>query len=149
MEQFDPSKPNHLPHAGTFNNNMLTMTAGRAAITEVYTPEACMDLNARGDRLRTALNDLFMKYQAPMRATGMGSMITLHPVAGEVTKPEDAERADKRLKQLLYLDLLDQGIYIAERGFLALSLKVTDQDCDRLVRAVEAFVTRRKELLSS
>ena len=59
-----------------------------------------------------------------LQATGVGSMITLHPIAGSVVKPEDAERADKRLKRLLYLYLLDQGIYIAERGFMALSLVV-------------------------
>ena len=28
MELFDPTKPDHLPHAGTFNNNALTMAAG-------------------------------------------------------------------------------------------------------------------------
>ena len=54
-------------------------------------------------------------------------MLTLHPVAGEVKSPEDAEKGDKRLKQLLFLDLLDEGIYIAERGFMALSLMVTDR----------------------
>src|SRR5262249_48584537 len=28
MEQFDPRRPNALPHAGTFNNNIVTMSAG-------------------------------------------------------------------------------------------------------------------------
>jgi glutamate-1-semialdehyde 2,1-aminomutase len=147
MGQFDPSRPDALPHAGTFNNNTLTMTAGHAGLTEVFTAEACVDLNARGDRLRQALNDLFMRYQAHMRATGMGSMITIHPIAGEIRNPEDAARADKRLRQLLFLDLLEEGIYIAERGFMALSLKVTDEDCERLVGALERFITRRRELL--
>ena len=31
MGQFDPSHPDALPHAGTFNNNTLTMTVGHAA----------------------------------------------------------------------------------------------------------------------
>ena len=57
------------------------------------------------------------------------------------------EDTDKRLRQLLFLDLLEQGIYIAERGFMALSLVVTDADCDRLVKAVEGYITRRRELL--
>ena len=47
-------------------------------------------------RLRNGLNDMFMRYQAPMRATGIGSMMTLHPVAGEVKAPEDAGRADMK-----------------------------------------------------
>lgn len=147
MEQFDPSRPNALPHAGTFNNNTLTMTAGLAAMTEIFTSEACLALNQRGDRLREMLNDLFMRYQVRMQAKGEGSMLAIHPLGGQLRRPEDAELADRRIKQLLFLDLLDQGIYIAERGYMALSLLVTDENCSRLVDAVEQFIQRRKEYL--
>ncbi len=147
MDLFDPTTPNALPHAGTFNNNTLTMTVGQVAMTEIYTPEACIALNARGDVLREKLNDLFMRYQVKMRAMGQGSMIAIHPSAGEITRPEDLDATDKSLRQLLFLDLLEQGIYIAERGFMALSLMVTDAEGDRLVAAVEAHVNRRRDLL--
>jgi glutamate-1-semialdehyde 2,1-aminomutase len=82
-----------------------------------------------------------------MKAMGQGSMVVIHPAAGEFTTPHDVDDTDKRLRQLLFLDLLEQGIYIAERGFMALSLTVTDADCDRLVAAVESYITRRRELL--
>ena len=147
MALFDPTNPDALPHAGTFNNNTLTMNVGHVAMTEIYTPEACAALNARGDRLREALNDLFMRYQVKMKAMGQGSMVVIHPTAAEINSPHDIEDTDKRLRQLLFLDLLEQGIYIAERGFMALSLVVTDADCDRLVKAVEGYITRRRELL--
>ncbi|MGB8316446.1 MAG: aminotransferase class III-fold pyridoxal phosphate-dependent enzyme [Aestuariivirga sp.] len=147
MEQFDPSLPNALPHAGTFNNNTLTMTAGHAGLTEIFMPEACVALNERGDTLRRAINDLFMRYQAAMQATGVGSMLTLHPLGGAIVKPEDTEKADIRLKRLLYLDLLDQGIYIAERGFMALSLVVAPLDLQRLLEALESFIKRYRHLL--
>jgi len=147
MALFDPTNPDALPHAGTFNNNTLTMNVGHVAMTEIYTPDACAALNARGDRLRDTLNDLFMRYQVKMKAMGQGSMVVIHPTAGEINAPHDIEDTDKRLRQLLFLDLLEQGIYIAERGFMALSLMVTDADCDRLVKAVEGYITRRRELL--
>jgi glutamate-1-semialdehyde 2,1-aminomutase len=147
MELFDPTKPNALPHAGTFNNNTLTMSVGSVAMSEIYTPEACLALNARGDALRDSLNDLFMRYQVRMKAMGQGSMITIHPASGGIASPRDLEAADKRLRQLLFLDLLEQGIYIAERGFMALSLMVTDEDCSRVVTAVENHITRRRDLL--
>ena len=149
MDLFDPAKPNALPHAGTFNNNTLTMTVGHAAMTGIYTPEACTNLNARGDRLRESLNDLFMRYQVRMSAQGQGSMITIHPLANSDVTIENLEHADKRLRQLLFFDLLDQGIYIAERGFMALSLIVTDDDCKRVVAAVENHVIHRRHLLSA
>ena len=58
MDLFDPRRPDALPHAGTFNNNVLTMSAGLAGLTEVYTPDAARALNARGDALRERLNAL-------------------------------------------------------------------------------------------
>ena len=56
MELFDPTKPDHLPHAGTFNNNALTMAAGAAGYGEVYTPAAARELNERGEKIRERLN---------------------------------------------------------------------------------------------
>ncbi len=144
MDLFDPSKPGALPHAGTFNNNTLTMTAGRVAIEEIYTPDACRTLNARGENLKARLNDLFMHYQSPMQVTGLGSLLTIHPKAGTIDRPEDLDGTDLRMKRLLYLNLLDQGIYIAERGFMALSLSVDDKACDSLVAAVENFIETNK-----
>ena len=147
MELFDPTRPNALPHAGTFNNNTLTMAAGHLAMTEIFTPEACLELNARGDALRQTLNDLFMRYQVRMQATGQGSMLALHPLAGRLDGPEDAHKADQRLRRLLFLDLLDRGIYMAERGFMALSLMISDADCLRLTDGVEQFIRTRREYL--
>lgn len=146
MEQFDPRRPQALPHAGTFNNNTLTMTAGFAAMSEIFTADACLGLNRRGDRLREGLNDLFMRYQVKLKATGIGSLITLHPLAGDIRTPDDVAKADPRLRQLLYLDLMEAGYYMAGRGYMALSLMVSDAQCDGLTAALERIVTARRHL---
>ena len=141
MELFDPAKPNALPHAGTFNNNTLTMTVGHAAMTEIFTPEACADLNARGDTLRDGAQRSVHALPGAHEGQGQGSMITMHPAGGAVFNAgADARMPTSGLRQLLFLDLLDQGIYIAERGFMALSLMVTDEDCRRVVAAVESHI---------
>lgn len=57
MERFDPRKSGALPHAGTFNNNVLTMAAGYAGLSGVLTADAQQALNARGESLRERLND--------------------------------------------------------------------------------------------
>ena len=82
MDLFDPRRPDALPHAGTFNNNVLTMAAGLAGLTEVYTPEAAVALNARGDALRERLNALCRAADAPVQFTGIGSMMAVHMVRG-------------------------------------------------------------------
>ena len=71
MDLFDPRRPDALPHAGTFNNNVLTMAAGLTGLTQVYTPEAARALNARGDALRDRLNALCKAADAPVQFTGI------------------------------------------------------------------------------
>src|SRR5579883_885862 len=56
MERYDPHKPGYFGHAGTFNNNVLTMSAGVAGLSRLYTPEAAERLNGAGDALRERLN---------------------------------------------------------------------------------------------
>ena len=107
MEQFDPARPDALPHAGTFNNNTLTMTVGHAAITEIFTPEACVALNGGASTAR--LNDLFMGHQAALQATGLGSMMTLHPVGGSRRGTRGRRECRQALERHLYLDLLEEG----------------------------------------
>ena len=147
MAQFDPSQPNALPHAGTFNNNTLTMTAGLAGISEIFTPEVCCDLNDRGEALKTRLNNMFMDYQAPLQVTGVGSLMTLHPLSGEIHSADDAAKADMRLKRLIYFHLLEDGIYMAERGFMALSLMLEDAEFAALEVSLKKFVERYRGLL--
>ncbi len=142
MDMFDPARVNALYHAGTFNNNTLTMTAGLTGITEVYTAQACADLSRSGENLKRRLNDMLMQHQARLQVTGTGSLMTVHPLSGELTTPEQLSKADQRLRRLLYLHLLDDGIYIAERGSMALSMALGGAEHDALLKSLERFVTR-------
>ena len=54
MARFDPRHPDALPHSGTYNNNVLTMAAGVAGLSEVFTPEAALALNETAEALRSA-----------------------------------------------------------------------------------------------
>jgi glutamate-1-semialdehyde 2,1-aminomutase len=148
MELYDPRRPGALPHAGTFNNNVLTMAAGLAGLTRVYTPSACEALNARGERLRARLNDLAKAEGAPMQVTGIGSMMTVHFTARPIASPADAAAGDPRLKELFFFDMLEHGIWLARRGMINLSLPMGDSECDSLVDAVQEFLTCRRSVLA-
>ncbi len=147
LDLFDPRRPDALPHAGTFNNNVLTMSAGLAGLTEVYTPDAAVALNARGDALRERLNALCRTANAPMQFTGIGSMLSVHMRYGEIRTPADAAKGDQKLKELFFFDLLAQGIWLARRGMISLSLPIGDTECDALAGAVEEFLASRRSLM--
>ena len=141
MARFDPSQPGALPHAGTFNNNVLSMAAGLAGLTQVLDDDRLDAINARGDRLREALQSVMAPHG--WTATGMGSMVGFHPVPGPVDSPADLAVVDDRKRELLFLDLLERGWYVAPRGFIALSIEVTDDDIDGFVAAVADALAAR------
>ncbi|MEM8971444.1 MAG: aspartate aminotransferase family protein [Pseudomonadota bacterium] len=149
MAMFDPSAPGALPHAGTFNNNVLSMNAGIAALTEAFTSDVSSELHQRGEVLRDRLNSLFVESGVGLCASGMGSLLNLHPVEGPVEAPASLDAADDRVRELLFLELLDRGFYVARRGFIALSVAVTDSDLDAFVSALKDTISVCKTVLPS
>lgn len=145
MAIFDPRRPDAVPHAGTFNNNTLTMSAGIAALEEVYTPEIAVAHNARGDALRQAL--AAAARSLPMQVTGRGSMMAFHFARREPRNAAEAAQGNQPLKELLFLDLLERGWYIARRGMIALSLMVGEAECQGFREAVEEFLELRGPLI--
>jgi glutamate-1-semialdehyde 2,1-aminomutase len=148
MAQFDPSRPGALPHAGTFNNNVASMAAGHAGLTKVYPAEVAEWHTARGDELRRQLCRVFQAVAAPFQATGVGSLLALHATAAPVRSPRDLSKTDTRLNELLFLDLLEAGYYIAPRGYMALSLVLTEDQVAGFVAAVQEFLATRSALWS-
>ncbi|MFZ0173605.1 MAG: aminotransferase class III-fold pyridoxal phosphate-dependent enzyme, partial [Acidimicrobiales bacterium] len=70
MERYDPRRTDALPHAGTFNNNVLSMAAGVAGLTSLFTPAAAEALFERGEALRDRLNGTSAGLN--MQWTGLG-----------------------------------------------------------------------------
>ncbi|WP_270936747.1 aspartate aminotransferase family protein [Falsiroseomonas oryzae] len=147
MAMFDPRRPDAVPHAGTFNNNTLTMSAGIAALGEVYTPDAARALNARGDALRGALQAIAARHDVPVQLTGQGSMMTFHVAPAPPRDATEVAAGNQALKELLFLDLLERGFYIARRGMVALSLVLGEAELDGFRDAVEDALALRAPLL--
>ncbi len=139
MASFDASTGGRLGHAGTFNNNVVSMAAGVATLTEVLSPEVLAATNARGERLRSELNGNFARHGVAMCVTGSGSLMNVHGVTGPVTSVDDLHSADDRWKELLFFDALDAGFYLARRGFIALSIEITDDDIDTFIEFVDRW----------
>jgi glutamate-1-semialdehyde 2,1-aminomutase len=146
MSGFDPRSDTPWPHAGTFNNNIMTMTAGLAGLTQLYTPEACIALNAMGDGFRDRLNTAITKRGLPMQISGLGSMNTVHFRTDPVIRPI-ADPVGNRKRDLMHLDMIKSGVYHARRGMMNLSLPMTTADQDVAVEAFEEFLDSRRVLL--
>ncbi|HYF09069.1 MAG TPA: aminotransferase class III-fold pyridoxal phosphate-dependent enzyme, partial [Acetobacteraceae bacterium] len=148
MGVFDGHRPGTLPHAGTFNNNVLSMAAGCVAMGEIFDGAAAEALFQRGEKLRADCNAAIARHGVAMHFTGTGSMLSPHFRAPIVTQPYKGSMEEEQMRELFFLDMMAAGIYIARRGMVALSLPVTDADCARFVSAVDEFCAARKPVLA-
>ncbi|KAI0972638.1 class III aminotransferase [Xylaria arbuscula] len=157
MALFDPRSPGALPHAGTFNNNVLTMNVGAAGLESVFTPAKARELHALGDKIRDTINALGEggEGERGLRVLGCGSILVFHftrKAVEDITSPADW-RADEdpRLLDLLHLEMLNEGFYLARRGYIALSIALLEEDgrreLDRFVDAVRRFVGKFRDLI--
>ena len=149
MERYDPRRPDHWNHAGTYNNNVLTMAAGLLGLTEIFTPAAATRLNEEGEQLKARLNEVAARRDLPVSVTGVGSLMNIHFARGPITTPTAASAAAPALKPLLHLDMLLGGVYMSRRGYIALSLPVSASDRDFVVSRFDSFLDRWSPLVAS
>ncbi len=147
MERFDPRQPNALRHAGTFNNNVLTMAAGVAGLSDVFTAEAAAELNAAGDVLRDRMNAAARRIGVPAQVTGLGSILVVHFQDGAIRRPADTARTAAAARKLFHLAMIEAGFYLARRGFMSLSLAMGEAHRDAFADAFEEFLSVHASLL--
>lgn len=147
MERLDPRRSDMLSLGGTFNNSVTTMAAGLTAMTQVLTPEANRTLNRRGDDLRRRMNAAGAQRGLPVQVTGVGSLMNVHFQHSPIEAPSDVVPGNKRIVDLLHLELLLEGQYIARRGYISLSLALTSADVDGFVAAFERFLDRHSAVI--
>ncbi len=146
LDQYDTTpgaRTNVISHAGTFNNNIATMTAGGAVLGEVFTADVAEAHTARGDEFRQQVAAVCAKHPVPMSVSGFGSMMSLHATATVPTNVREAFARDHVLQELVFLGLLERGVYIAFRGMVNVGLAHTD---DQLAAGLDALDDTLAEL---
>ncbi|KIV88586.1 hypothetical protein PV10_08256 [Exophiala mesophila] len=72
-----------------------------------------------------------------MFVQGVGSLLAVH----------FGGRHYEILKALFYHHMLDQGIFIARRGFITLSIETKDRHVEQFMRALVEFVDNYRDFL--
>ena len=138
MSLYDPARPNGFHHSGTFNGNPLTMAAGIAAL-KALTPQAIAHINELGASLREGIDEAFAETGIHGYATGEGSLAYVHWTEGSITSPADVARWKQKaaeLPRLLHMELLNLGIFSANRGMFNISTPMTDNE---IAQTLETF----------
>ena len=135
MAVCDPTRPGGLTHAGTFNANPLTMAAGLFAM-EMFTKEASIEINRRGDDLREWINNTATELGVPLVATGFGNLMQVHAGAtAPQTYRESSAHPNAPIQALFFL-LLEAGVFTApNRLLMTVSTPVGDEEIDAVKAA--------------
>ena len=159
MRLYDP-RTGGLEHPGTFNNNVLSMSAGIAGCG-LLTQDLLGKLNHEGALMTLKIDtvikkhtlkgmkpatpivneDVLLKSGAPpkMFITGAGSLMNIHFFGPE----------KQLLQGLFWHHMLQHGIYLAQRGFISLSIVIGPSEINSFVNAVESFCQAWHEYLTN
>ena len=147
LDQFDTSPESNrakvVAHAGTFNNNMSSMTAGCVVLSDIFTADVAVAHTARGDEFRQSVAAVLARSGLPVSVSGFGSMMSLHALPQPPRNADDVAQRDADLQELLFFGLLERGVYSASRGMMNLSLTVTD---DQLATVLDALAETLQSL---
>lgn len=148
MAVYDPRSPNSLAHSGTFNNNTLVMHAGFIGLSEIWKPEVAINFNQLGDYFRTELQRI--SAGTKMSVTGRGALCGIHFSANGIMEIPCREAIDEdwNLKDLFFMEMMEDGFWVTRRGSIALILGTPKSELDRFGVCVEEFLRRHKKLVS-
>jgi glutamate-1-semialdehyde 2,1-aminomutase len=85
----------------------------------------------------------------PVQVTGIGSILCMHFQHEPIHQPQDTEHTPVAARALFHLDMLARGFYTARRGFVALSLPLTNDDYDAFVDAFDDFLVTNGPALTA
>lgn len=145
MGVFDPRNTNALAHSGTFNNNTLAMNVGYAALSQIFTPEVCTAFTELGEWFLARLGEVTKGTKCCF--TGKGTILTVHFTdVGVQTMERSGDYEElSDLKDVFWMEMMDQGFLIQRRGTIALILETPKAELERFISCVQEFQTKHAE----
>ena len=137
MSAFDPRNRGSIVHSGTFNGNPVTCAAGVVSMRELT--QARIDKMAKqAERLAAELARAARQVGLPFSVRHYGSLMNVF----FLKEPPLATigREDARAIANFHLAALNQGLFLAPRGMIALSTVITDEVLSEIcARAAQAM----------
>jgi len=126
--------PGGIFSGGTFSGNPLTMEAGAAALSYLRDhPEIYCELEDRGNRLRSTVNDYCAEHEIPAQMKQVGSMFHMFFQSEAVNSSRDSHARHYQAQRAFYLHCLNRGVLVpgTQRAFL--SIMHTDVVIDEVI----------------
>ncbi len=137
MSAFDPRNRGTIFHSGTFNGNPVTCAAGAVSVREL-TQSRIDKMATQAERLAAELARAARQLGLPFSVRHYGSLMNVFFL--KEPPPATIAREDARAIASFHLAALNQGLFLAPRGMIALSTVITDEVLSEIcARAAKAM----------
>ena len=137
MSAFDPRNRGTIFHSGTFNGNPVSCAAGVVSVREL-TQARIEKMAKQAERLAAELARAARQVGLPFSVRHYGSLMNVFFL--KEPPPATIAREDARAIASFHLAALNQGLFLAPRGMIALSTVITDEVlseiCERATKAM-------------
>ena len=122
----DPRHPSAIAHSGTFNGNVITMSAG-AVCLRLLDEGTIERLDMRAAALSAAIETEAAKAGVRAVVSRAGSIMQVHFRSARPAVAVDPGTQESRMLAMLHLALLLECVYAAPRGMLNLSTVASEE----------------------
>jgi len=124
--------------AGTLSGNPLAVAAANKTLKLLDNPDVYRTLEEKGASLEAGVKDAAARAGVPLTVNRTGSILSAFFTDRPVIRFEDVQNSDIAFFKRFFVNLLDQGVYVAPSAYEAMfvSLAHSDQDLDKTVQAV-------------
>jgi glutamate-1-semialdehyde 2,1-aminomutase len=120
----------------------VVMAAVKAALTLIRDGELIRQANARGDRLRSGLDEIFERAGIPAQNVGIGSAVRTHLTDQPIRTLVDVRRADKAKLARFHLGLVNRGHFVLPGRNAYVSFVTSDAEIAQHLDDAEMVVKR-------
>lgn len=120
----------------------VVMEAVKAALSLIADGALIRAANARGDRLRKGLDNIFERAGIPVQNVGIGSAVRSHFTDRPIRTLADVRQADKKRLTEFHLGLVNRGHFVLPGRNAYVSLVTPDAEIDRHLDDAELVVRR-------
>ncbi len=128
--------------AGTLSGNPLAVTAGLTMLAALKRDNPYSELDSKAKALADGVSSILQQKHVPHTVNRVGSMLSVFFNPGPVRNYEDVLKSDREAFSRFFVNMLNQGIYLAPSAFEAwfVGTAHTDADIEATLKAVEQSI---------
>jgi glutamate-1-semialdehyde 2,1-aminomutase len=130
-------------HAGTFNGNPISVTAGLETLKILSTNESIYEeLKRKGDRLRKGLLDIVQDRGTSAQVSGLGSMFQIFFTKNAILDYQSTQTSNTNQFMKYQQQLIKKGIFVPPSQFETcfVSSAHTDEDLSKSLEAMDSAI---------